>query len=59
MVRRRPSQAQAGDILVLHDGLRGTSREVRESTVRWLPTLLESLTARGLQPVTVSQLMAG
>ena len=57
--RRLAKRARAGDILVLHDGLRGTSSKVRESTVRWLPTLLEALTARGLQPVTVSQLMAG
>jgi len=56
---RLARQAQAGDILVLHDGLRGTPSKVRESTVRWLPTLLEALKARGLQPVTVSQLMAG
>jgi peptidoglycan/xylan/chitin deacetylase (PgdA/CDA1 family) len=57
--KRLADQAQAGDILVLHDGLRGTPSKVRESTVRWLPTLLEALRARGLQPVTVSELMAG
>ena len=56
--RRLAKQAQAGDILVLHDGLRGTSSQVRESTVRNLPTLLEALRERGLQAVTVSQLFA-
>ncbi len=54
---RMARQAQPGDILVLHDGLRGTSSTVRESTVRWLPSLLEGLRERGLQPVTVSQLL--
>lgn len=57
--RRLARRAQAGDILVLHDGLRGTSSAVREMTVKWLPTLLEALRDRGLQPVTVSALMAG
>jgi peptidoglycan-N-acetylglucosamine deacetylase len=54
---RLARQAQAGDILVLHDGLRGTRAKVRETTIRFLPTLLEALHARGLQPVTVSQLL--
>lgn len=56
---RLARQSQAGDILVLHDGLRRPSNKLRESTVRWLPTLLGALRARGLKPVTVSQLMAG
>ena len=57
--RKMAAQAQAGDILVLHDGVRGDQQQVREATVRWLPALLEGLRDRGLQPVTVSSLMAG
>lgn len=57
--RRMAAQARAGDILVLHDGVRGDQRAVRETTVRWLPALLEGLRDRGLAAVTVSQLMAG
>ena len=57
--RRLAARAQPGDILVLHDGIRGDQAAMREQTVRWLPALLEGLALRGLQPVTVSQLMAG
>ncbi len=55
--RRLANHADAGDILVLHDGLRGGSSKLREATVRWLPTLLQTLSARRLEPVTVSELM--
>ncbi len=53
------SAARAGDILVLHDGLRGTPAAVREATVRNLPVLLEELQRRGLTAVTVSELLGG
>lgn len=53
------TRAEAGDILVLHDGVRGGEAAVREQTVRWLPTLLAKLRDRGFEAVTVSQLMAG
>lgn len=57
--RKLADGAQAGDILVLHDGVRGTEAPLREATVKWLPVLLARLRDRGLAPVTVSALMAG
>ena len=53
------TRAEAGDILVLHDGVRGKEAAVRAQTVRWLPVLLAKLKDRGLEPVTVGQLLAG
>lgn len=50
-------EATAGDILVLHDGLRGTPADVREATVRNLPVLLSELQRRGLEAVTVTELL--
>jgi peptidoglycan/xylan/chitin deacetylase (PgdA/CDA1 family) len=55
--RRLAARSQPGDVLVLHDGVRGAQSELRKATVRWLPALLEGLKERGLQPVTVSQVM--
>ncbi len=58
--RAMAAKARPGDILVLHDGVRGPKAvPKREQTVRWLPALLEGLAARGFEIVAISRLMAG
>lgn len=52
------ARAQGGDILALHDGiLHGGQVFKRESTVRYLPVLLEALRARGFELGTVSAVL--
>ncbi len=48
--------ARPGDVLTLHDGVRGKNGAFRAQTVRHLPRLLERLRERGLTSVTVTAL---
>jgi peptidoglycan/xylan/chitin deacetylase (PgdA/CDA1 family) len=57
-MRRLAARARPGDIIALHDGTLSEQTDLRESTVRSLPTLLEGLRARGLSCVTLSTLLA-
>lgn len=49
-VMRRVSGAKAGDLILMHP---------KQVTVNVLPTLLQTLQEKGLQPVTLSQLLSG
>jgi peptidoglycan/xylan/chitin deacetylase (PgdA/CDA1 family) len=51
--RRLAVPLEAGDILLLHDGHAARSRNGRPVILEVLPRLLETLQARGLQPVTL------
>jgi peptidoglycan/xylan/chitin deacetylase (PgdA/CDA1 family) len=48
--------ARPGDVLTLHDGVRGKNGAFRAQTVRHLPVLLGRLQERGLSSVAVSAL---
>jgi peptidoglycan-N-acetylglucosamine deacetylase len=54
------AQAEAGDIVCLHDGISPDERDSdsREVTVEAVKRLVPALLERGLRPVTVSQLLA-
>lgn len=52
IVRRALDDAEAGAIILMHDG-----PDARPQTVAALPRILEALKARGLEPVTVPQLL--
>lgn len=53
IVSRVLADAHAGSIILLHDG-----PALREQTADALPAILEGLSARGLTPVTLPQLLA-
>jgi peptidoglycan/xylan/chitin deacetylase (PgdA/CDA1 family) len=57
--RAMAARARAGHILVLHDGSGQEHSELREGTVKHLPLLLTELRARGLELVTLRELLAG
>jgi peptidoglycan/xylan/chitin deacetylase (PgdA/CDA1 family) len=46
-----------GDIVMMHDGVYLSSKEVREQTVKHLPVLLKALQDRGIAPVTLDALL--
>jgi peptidoglycan/xylan/chitin deacetylase (PgdA/CDA1 family) len=54
IVNRVLAQARPGSIILMHDGPAG-----REQTVAALPYIIKGLRARGLTPVSLSQLMQG
>jgi peptidoglycan/xylan/chitin deacetylase (PgdA/CDA1 family) len=53
VLRRLTNALQAGDILLLHDGNAARTRRGQAVIVEVLPRLLDALTARGLQSVTL------
>jgi len=50
---------QPGDIVLLHDGAGTVHGGDRSQTVEALPRILDALAARGLRPVTVTQIATG
>jgi peptidoglycan/xylan/chitin deacetylase (PgdA/CDA1 family) len=52
------SRAHPGGIVLLHDGGAGEGNPTRTATVEALPRILEGLRERGLEPVTVSEIIA-
>ncbi|MGZ6071684.1 MAG: polysaccharide deacetylase family protein, partial [Myxococcaceae bacterium] len=54
---RLAARAVPGSILALHDGALSARSTLREQTVRHLPGLLRALKRRGLQMVTLDQLL--
>ena len=52
------SRAHPGGIILLHDGGVGEGNPNRTATVEALPRILEGLRERGLEPVTVSEIIA-
>ncbi len=57
--RAMAQRARPGHILVLHDGSAHERSELREQTVQHLPLLLTELRERGLETVTLGELLAG
>ncbi|MGC8762227.1 MAG: polysaccharide deacetylase family protein [Acidobacteriota bacterium] len=57
IVQRVLNAVRPGDIILLHDGVNAVGGDRRE-TVEALPYILDGLQARGLKPVTLSQLAA-
>jgi peptidoglycan/xylan/chitin deacetylase (PgdA/CDA1 family) len=55
--RRIASRTGPGDILAFHDGTLSNQIALREATLRHLPDLLANLRARGLDSVTLSELL--
>lgn len=56
--RRFVETAGRGEVLALHDGEEPLHPAPRAATVAALPAILDGLAAKGLRPVTVSQLLA-
>ncbi|MGZ6141552.1 MAG: hypothetical protein ACXWLA_12790, partial [Myxococcaceae bacterium] len=54
---RLAARTEPGSILALHDGALSARSTLREQTVRHLPGLLRALKRRGLQMVTLDQLL--
>ena len=48
---------QPGDIVMMHDGVFLSTREIREETVKHLPVLLQVLKDRGLAPATLDAVL--
>jgi peptidoglycan/xylan/chitin deacetylase (PgdA/CDA1 family) len=57
VARRIVDEARPGAILLLHDGLDGNVAADRSVLVRALPTILDGLRAKGLQPVRLDRLL--
>jgi peptidoglycan/xylan/chitin deacetylase (PgdA/CDA1 family) len=57
IVQRVLNTVKPGDIILLHDGVNATGGD-RSETVEALPYILDGLEARGLKPVTLSELAA-
>jgi peptidoglycan/xylan/chitin deacetylase (PgdA/CDA1 family) len=57
--RRIAGRARAGDILAFHDGTLSNQATLREATMRALPEIVDSLQSRGLECVTLSELLTG
>jgi peptidoglycan/xylan/chitin deacetylase (PgdA/CDA1 family) len=58
IVSRVLNHLKGGDIILLHDGANLTPGGDRSQTVAALPLILDGIEARGLRPVTLSQLAA-
>ena len=56
IVQRVLNQLKPGDIILLHDGENAMAGGDRSQTVRALPYILDGIAARGLKPVTLSEL---
>ena len=52
------SRAHPGGIILLHDGAAGGGNPNRTATVEALPRIIEGLRERGLEPATVSEVIA-
>lgn len=57
LVRRTLAQAHPGAIILLHDGMNLTKDADQSQTVKALPTIIDSLRARGYRFVTVPELL--
>lgn len=57
IVQRVLNAVKPGDIILLHDGVNASEGD-RSETVMALPYILDGLQARGLKPVTLSELAA-
>ncbi len=57
LVRRVLDRVKPGDIVLLHDARESALSEAPPAAVEALPTILEGLQERGLDPVTVSTLL--
>ncbi len=57
LVRRTLAQAHPGAIILLHDGMNLTRHADQSETVKALPTIIDSLRARGYRFLTVPQLL--
>ncbi len=57
IVQRVLNAVKPGDIILLHDGVNAVGGD-RHETVEALPYILDGLEARGLKPVTLSELAA-
>lgn len=57
LVRRTLAQAHPGAIILLHDGMNLTQQADQSETVKALPTIIDSLRARGYRFVTVPELI--
>jgi peptidoglycan/xylan/chitin deacetylase (PgdA/CDA1 family) len=55
-IARRLARCQAGDVVVLHDGVATTPGNRRQATVQAVRTTLRALAERGIRSVTVSEL---
>jgi peptidoglycan-N-acetylglucosamine deacetylase len=53
VLRRLAGRLDAGDVLVLHDGVAAGAGRARPAVLEALPRLLELAAARGLKPVTL------
>jgi peptidoglycan-N-acetylglucosamine deacetylase len=51
-IMKEVNKAKPGDIILLHDGI------VPTQTVEALPLIIKTLRAKGLEPVTVSELLS-
>jgi len=51
---RLAGRLEAGDVLVLHDGVATGARRARPAVLEALPQLLEAVARRGLRPVTLA-----
>jgi hypothetical protein len=59
IVRRLTGRCQAGDILLLHDGIEPHAlRRDPGATVAAVRPLIEALRARGLEPRSLDQMLA-
>lgn len=59
IVKRVLQKLKPGDIVLLHDGASVQVGGDRSQTVRALPAILDGIAARGLQPVTLTELARG
>ncbi len=59
IIQRTLNNLRPGDIILLHDGDNVIHGGDRSQTVAALPFILDGLKARGLRPVTLSQLAGG
>jgi peptidoglycan/xylan/chitin deacetylase (PgdA/CDA1 family) len=57
VAKRVLAKARPGSIILLHDGLDGHLHVDRSVVVRALPTIIEGLRARGLEPVRLDELL--
>jgi peptidoglycan/xylan/chitin deacetylase (PgdA/CDA1 family)/predicted MFS family arabinose efflux permease len=57
IVQRVLDDAQAGSIVLLHDGYNTDSKANRSATLNALPGIIEGLRAKGLEPVRLDELL--
>ncbi len=57
LARRVLERVRPGSIVVLHDGLDGSPRADRSVLIAALPTILDGLRSKGLQPVRLDELL--